>query len=241
MAIMSESTPHPPSKEFLLGARAGLPVAIGYLPIAIAFGALAIEAHLSPQEAVLMSALVFAGASQFMAVSMMLAGAGGLQIVIATLFINLRHSVMSMAVHHTVKEPKQSWRALLSFGITDETFALLTLQDAKAPTQANRTRFFAVGLIGIAYAGWVVGTAIGSWGARVIPSAISDSMTIGLYAMFISLLVPHVRRSVRVALIAGVSMALNAVLSLFISPGWAIVLATILGASFGLLLGEAEP
>ncbi len=224
------------SKQFLSGVRAGLPVAVGYVPIAIAFGALATKANLSPQEAVLMSALVFAGASQFMAVGMMLSGAGGVQIVIATLFINLRHLIMSMAVHHKVKEANRSWRSLLSFGITDETFALLTL----TKDQAQHTHLFAAGLIGVAYFGWVLGTAIGSFGAQMIPSAVSASMTVGLYAMFIALLVPHVRRSWRVAFIAGSSMALNAALTSFMSAGWAIVIATTLGASLGLLVGEED-
>ena len=230
--------PTPFLTQFLAGVRAGLPVAVGYVPIAIAFGALATKAHLSPSEAVLMSALVFAGASQFMAVGMMVSGAGGLQIVIATLFINLRHLIMSMAVHHTVEETNRPWRALLSFGITDETFALLTLQDANA--QGRPTHLFAAGLMGVAYGGWVAGTAIGSFGAEMIPPAVSASMTVGLYAMFIALLMPHVRRSWRVAFIAGSSMALNAVLVSFMSTGWAIVVSTTLGASLGLLAGEAE-
>ncbi len=224
-------------REFLGGVQTGLPVAVGYVPIAIAFGTVATKVHLSTLEAVLMSALVFAGASQFMAAGMMLTGAGGLQIVIATLFINLRHLVMSMAVHHTVRKANRTWRALLSFGITDETFALLTLQGPR--TQAHHTHLFAIGLTGIAYTGWVVGTAIGRLGAQIIPPSVSASMTVGLYAMFIGLLMPHVQRSVRVALIAVVSMALNTVLITVMSMGWAIVISTILGASFGLLLGES--
>lgn len=225
-------------RQFLTGARTGLPVAVGYVPIAVAFGTLATRASLSPQETVLMSALVFAGASQFMAVSMILSGVGGLQIVIATLFINLRHFVMSMAVHHSLQKTSLAWRGLLSFGVTDETFALLTLQDAGE--QTRHTHVFAAGLIGMAYMGWVAGTAIGSLGAQVIPPAIGDAMTIGLYAMFIGLLMPHVRRSRRIAFIAVISMILNTALSAVMSAGWAIVLSTVLGASLGLLGGASE-
>lgn len=92
----------------------------------------------------------------------------------------------------------------------------------------------------MAYGGWVLGTVFGSLGARAIPQALNASMTVGLYAMFIGLLVPHARHSRRVALIAGVSMALNTALSAVMSMGWAIVLSTILGASFGLWLPEAD-
>ncbi len=225
-------------QPLLAGARTGLPVAVGYLPIAIAFGTLATQAHLSPQEAVLMSALVFAGASQFMAVGMLLSGVGGLQIVLATLFVNLRHFVMSIAVHHAVPKAHRGWRALLSFGVTDETFALLTLREAGAAT--GHSPWYALGVVGTAYAGWVLGTAIGSFGAQLVPPALGDAMTLGLYAMFIGLLMPHVRRSVRVALVVVTSMALNAALSRVMNPGWAIVAATVLGATLGLFVGDAS-
>ncbi|TFG50085.1 MAG: branched-chain amino acid ABC transporter permease, partial [Anaerolineales bacterium] len=62
------------NSPLIKGIRAGMPIALGYFPIAIAFGALAVQAHMSWWEAVLMSVIVFAGASQFVGVSMMLAG-----------------------------------------------------------------------------------------------------------------------------------------------------------------------
>jgi len=213
-----------------------MPIALGYIPIAIAFGALAMEARLRLIEAALMSVIVFAGASQFMAVSMVLAGAGGWQIIAATLFINLRHLVMSMAVHNRIQTDKRGWRVLLSFGVTDETFALLTMQLDSAAISP----WFAAGLMGIAYLGWVGGTLIGGLSAQVIPARLSASMTLGLYALFIGLLMPQVRRSLRIGLIAAVSMAINAVLTPIIAPGWAIVIATTLGALFGAWITPEE-
>ncbi len=213
-----------------------MPIALGYIPIAIAFGALAMEAGLRLIEAALMSVIVFAGASQFMAVSMVLAGAGGWQIIAATLFINLRHLVMSMAVHNRIQTDKRGWRVLLSFGVTDETFALLTMQLDSAAISP----WFAAGLMGIAYLGWVGGTLIGGLSAQVIPARLSASMTLGLYALFIGLLMPQVRRSLRIGLIAAVSMAINAVLTPIIAPGWAIVIATTLGALFGAWITPEE-
>lgn len=225
-------------EEFFQGVTRGVPIAVGYLPIAIAFGVLAREAHLSVHEAVLMSGLVFAGASQFMAASMVLAGAGGFQIILATLFVNLRHLIMSMAVHNRLCETNTGWRALVSFGVTDETFALLTLSTSE--DKAVVTPYFSVGLMGIAYLGWVLGTAAGGLGARYIPPQVSAAMTMGLYAMFIGLLTPHVRQSLRMGLIAAVSMVLNTALQTVLTSGWAIVLATIAGASLGILIKE-EP
>ena len=64
------------NSDFFQGVQAGMPIAIGYFPIAIAFGALALQADLNWMEAVLMSLAVYAGASQFVGVSMIMAGAG---------------------------------------------------------------------------------------------------------------------------------------------------------------------
>ena len=227
-----------PTKEFIDGIKAGSPVALGYIPIAIAFGTLAVEAQMTVGEAVMMSLFVFAGASQFMAAGMILAGAEVAQIVVTTFFVNLRHLIMSMAVNDQFKGFRQAWRIGLSFGVTDETFALLTLQTAG--DKRRTTPLFAAGLTGIAYVAWVAGTALGGLGARVIPPHISAGMGVGLYAMFIGLLVPHVRQSLKIGAIALLSMCLNAFFQTFLDTGWAIVLATILGALIGSIIIKGE-
>ncbi len=228
-----------PLRAWWQGARDGLPIAASYLFISVAFGALAAETGLTPVEAVGMSALVFAGASQFMALGMLQAGSGVLQIVLATLFINLRHFIMSLAVHHRLaQDTGRGLRALVSFGVTDETFALLTLP---TPSAADATSpLYALGLMASAYSGWVSGTLLGSLGAQAIPVSLSSAMGVGLYALFIGLLVPQVRRSASARWVAGASMALNALLTPALGPGWAIVLATGLGAALGLLWTEEE-
>lgn len=233
---MSQQTTR--TKELFDGIKTGSPVALGYIPIAIAFGALAIESEMTVVDAVLMSLFVFAGASQFIAASMLLVGADVTQIVITTFFVNLRHLIMSMAVNDKFKPFPKAWRVGLSFGITDETFALLTLP--KAGGKRKPTPLFAAGLIGVAYFAWVAGTALGGLGAQVIPPTISNAMGVGLYAMFIGLLVPHLRQSIKVGIIALLSMLFNAIFQTFLVTGWAIVLATILGALFGALLIKEE-
>ena len=78
-----------------------------------------------------MSVIVFAGASQFVGVSMIIAGAGVLQIIATTFFINLRHLIMSLAVNDQIRDFNPAWKGFLSFFITDETFALLTLGEGE--------------------------------------------------------------------------------------------------------------
>lgn len=222
--------------SFFQGSKAGLPIALGYFPIAIAFGALAGQAGLAWGEAALMSCLVFAGASQFMGVSMLLTGAGAIQIVTATFFLNLRHLIMSLAVNDRIREFSRPWKYFLSFFITDETFALLTL--GEGDRQGERSPVFMAGLMITAYLGWVLGSAVGGLGAEFIPPQITIAMTVGLYGLFIGLLIPPVRKSHGFALVAVSSMIINWGLSFAVEEGWAIVLATVLGASAGVFLVE---
>jgi len=223
-------------KKFIRGVKSGLPIAVGYFPIAIAFGALAIQANLTWIEATLMSVIVFAGASQFVGVSMLLAGAGAAQIITTTFFLNMRHLIMSLTINDQMRHFPQSWKNLLSFGITDESFALLTLGKDSMDQDQELTPCYVGGLMLIAYLGWVSGTAVGGMGASFIPVQITTAMTIGLYGLFIGLLIPPVRKSLRYGVIAVVSMLLNYLLGFIVDSGWAIVLATILAAGLGIIL-----
>jgi 4-azaleucine resistance transporter AzlC len=215
-----------------LGTRAGLPIALGYFPIAIAFGALAGQAQLSWIESVMMSCLVYAGASQFASVSLLIAGSGHLQIIAATFFLNFRHLVMSLAVNDQMRDYSPAWKRGLSFFITDETFALLTL--GKDESQNNRSPMYMIGLMGTAYLGWVSGTVVGGLGANFIPAQITIAMTVGLYGLFIGLLVPPAIKSRPFLLIAASSMIINWALGHWVESGWSIVIATIMAAAIGI-------
>jgi len=221
------------------GIQAGLPIALGYFPIAIAFGALAGQAQLSWLEAVMMSCLVFAGASQFVGVSLLLAGTGYMQIIATTFFLNMRHLIMSLAVNDQMRDFPPAWKRGLSFFITDETFALLTLGEKK--NSPHRTPLFMAGLMITAYLGWVSGTLVGGLGASFIPPQITTAMTVGLYGLFIGLLVPPAKKSRPFAVIAVLSMVLNWGLGHWVESGWSIVLATVLAAGVGIpLIGGEE-
>jgi len=216
------------------GAKTGSPIAIGYLPIAVAFGALALEAGLRLHQAVAMSAAVFAGASQFMAIGMLLSGAGPFQIIIATFFVNLRHLVMSLTVADRLGSLPGLWKLPLSFGVTDETFAVLSLH--KGLPQGAERRVFALGLMAVAYGSWVGGTFLGGGLAHVIPSRLSSVMAVALYAMFIGLLVPAVKKAPRLGWIALLGMVLCYGLHHVLDKGWAVVLATVLGGGAGMCI-----
>jgi 4-azaleucine resistance transporter AzlC len=225
--------------SWLSGVKAGLPIALGYFPIAIAFGALAGQAQLAWTEATLMSLIVYAGASQFVSVSMLLSGAGTVQIITTTLFLNMRHLIMSLAVNDQIRDFSLARKSFLSFFITDETFALLTLGEVDVNAY-DRSPSYLSGLLLTAYFGWVTGSAVGALGSGLIPEEITTAVIAGLYGLFIGLLVPPVRKSLRYALIAVAAMALNWLLIQFLDQGWSIVIATVLSAGWGSVLLKEE-
>jgi predicted branched-subunit amino acid permease len=123
--------------------------------------------------------------------------------------------------------------------VTDETFAILTLGN-EADSQ-QRTPAFMSGLMITAYLGWVSGTLVGGLGANFIPPQITTAMTVGLYGLFIGLLVPSAKKSRPFALITALSMIINWVLGHWVESGWAIVIATVLAAGVGIpLIGGEE-
>jgi len=219
------------------GFKAGAPIGMGYFPIAVAFGALAVKAGLTWWEASLMSSLVYAGASQFVGVSMLMADTGILQIIMATLILNLRHLVMSLGVNYRMRRFPAAGRRIFSLGITDETFALLTMGRGGSGKKTLSPRLTA-GIMGAAYLGWVAGTAAGALSAGWIPEGVTKAMTVGLYALFIGLLIPAVRDARGPAVTAAAGMALSALFYLILAPGWAIILAALAASGLGMLLGE---
>jgi 4-azaleucine resistance transporter AzlC len=224
--------------EIRRGLRAGLPIALGYLPVAVTYGLLSRQAGLSPLEATGMSLLVYAGASQFMAVQMLSGGAPAVQIILATFILNLRHFLMSASLSQKLAAgpPRPT---LLAYWVTDETFVAggLGLADASFTSLS----FLAMGLL--AYLAWAGGSLAGALFGALIPASLAEAMGVGLYALFIALLVPSARGNRRGALVAAASALVafglwRALPSL--AEGWRIVLATLAAASLGLLLPRRQ-
>lgn len=217
------------------GLRIALPIAIGYIPIAITYGVLAKQSGLSLMELTLMSAFVYAGASQFMGVNMIIASASVIEIILATFVLNFRHFVMSLSFMNGLRNNVGlAGRIGLSLGLTDETFSVAALHIDKADKE--KSVLFYGTIILTAYVTWVVGSLLGGLVGNVIPEKLSQSMGIALYALFIALLVPSIKKEYKYGLIALLAILINVIASQFLSSGWAIVVATVFGGFCGSFL-----
>lgn len=206
------------------GIKSGLPIAIGYMPIALTFGLLAKTYNLTFFDAISMSVFVFAGAAQFMALQMLAMGTGAIEIVIATFIVNIRHFLMSASISDRAEQEHPLKKALYAFGITDETFSVASLY------RGPMTSTYMFGLITMAYGSWVLFTGMGYSIGASLPKVLQQSMSIALYAMFIGLAVPSIKRYRKPLFLFITAAVLNSVFNLFLESGWAIVTATITAA-----------
>lgn len=218
---------------FTQGMLKGWPIALGYFSISITFGIVATANGLTSWESTLMSIWVFAGASQFIAIEL-IAKATAFEIIFTTFVLNLRHLLMSTSLSKRIKSSK-SKSALFSFGITDETFAVASMDNE----QHNMPGRYFAGIAFIAYCSWILGTMVGSLFGEFIPQSLTNSMGIALYAMFIALLTPAIKYSFLKTFIAASSGGLCTLLYYTVpqlSNGWSIIISTIFASVLGVLI-----
>ncbi|MCM1024324.1 MAG: AzlC family ABC transporter permease [Prevotella sp.] len=215
-------------RQYLSGARAGIPIIFGFIPVGIAYAIMARHAGFSAGETVFMSVTVFAGASQMMAAGMYAQGASVAAMILTTFILNLRHLIMSTCIMSRIRSEKTPLKLLAAFGVTDESFAVFTTEKKEKCTIT-----FFMGLITVTYLSWVTGSAIGAFASDFLPPLLTASLGVALYAMFIALLMPNLKHNFRLELLAVLTAVLNTVLNKFIASSWALIASTLICAAIG--------
>jgi 4-azaleucine resistance transporter AzlC len=209
------------------GIISGLPIVFGYFPVAMAFGLLAKNINVNLIDSFLFSSMVFAGASQFMALELIRGGVSFSGIILATFLLNLRHLMMSASLALKLEGGiKRKWLPFIAFGVTDETFSVASLKGGQVSTS------YLLALQGISYSSWVAGTVVGYLAGSVIPQSVQSSLGIGLYAMFAAILVPEIKKSSSILLLsvgAGAVYVIITYLKLFPSS-WNLIAAIIISS-----------
>lgn len=212
--------------EFRRGIQAGISIGIGYFPIAITFGLLAKTTGLSVGETLLMSLVVFAGASQYISLSLLSLGTGAFEIVLTTLIVNIRHFLMSTSLNEKSEDDHPILKAIYAFGLTDETFSVAAVKEGSVSAG------YMIGLNLVAYSSWVIFSGVGHVVGASLPQTLQESMSVALYAMFVGLLVPSMKKGIKVVFLAALAAVFNTIFTFTnaLSTGWAIVAATLLSA-----------
>ncbi|SER84339.1 4-azaleucine resistance probable transporter AzlC [Gracilibacillus ureilyticus] len=225
-------------KQLRDGLIAASPIIVGYLPIALAYGVLAKQAGLTLTELTGMSLFVYAGAAQFMGANMIGLGVSAAEIIVATFVLNFRHFIMSLSFINQIKDYSIKWKLPLAAALTDETFSVASIYNKQVDRQYG---YYFYGTIMLtSYISWVLGSLAGGILGDVIPPVLSQSMGVALYAMFIGLLIPSIKKYRRIAVISIAAALINYIVSPLTGQGWGIVIGTVFGGLAGVFVLEEE-
>ncbi|CAM4069196.1 AzlC family ABC transporter permease [Bordetella tumulicola] len=232
MSRPSVSEPHLalPAGASWAGLRACLPVMIGYFPVAMTFGIAGLSTGLSPLQVVLISVLVYAGASQFLLLASIKAGTPWLWVVALCSLLNARHLLYGPLLSRFLPEPLGA-RLKLAFLLTDEVFAT-AFQRIEHVDPAYRNRWMM--LLGLgAWVTWIAGTAVGVYAGdgleRHFPM-LSQVMRFALPALFLALVCQSATRTLRGAIVA--ALVVGAVCAALGQTTLAILAAAVVGCAF---------
>ncbi|THD81465.1 branched-chain amino acid ABC transporter permease [Aliigemmobacter aestuarii] len=219
---------------FRAGLFAALPIVLGYAPIAFSFGVAATRAGLTGAEAVMLSVVIYAGASQFLALALVTSGAPALVAAFTLIAMNVRHvlygpALMRQAGSGASRRHAWAW----AWGLTDEVFGQALGALARGQ-RFSESYMFGLGLA--AYMAWIGGTAAGAWaggGALDRWPAVSAGLGFMLTALFLALLLSVLSRAtLRPVAVAALACTAG---SLALSPAWGILAGMLGGALAGLL------
>ena len=202
--------------NYTRGLKDGLPIALGYVPVAFAYAIRAVSLGFPAWFPILVSASNFTGTGQVAGTDLIAEGANMGLLFATMLIINIRYSLMSVSIAQKLEPNFPVWkRAIVSFGVTDENYAV-------AVRQPHRLTFpYLMGLMSCSFFGWLGGTALGAalsallgrlledaTGAQFY-SMIMDAFSISLYAMFIAIILPPSRDDRHILLPLAATIALS--------------------------------
>lgn len=224
---------------FRKGLMHGIGIALGYLSVSFSFGILAVQSGLTVWQAVLISAANLTSAGQVAGVGLIAACAAPLELFLAELVINIRYALMSLALSQKTDSTfRFPHRLLASFGITDEIFAVASIQ--KEPLKPA----YMYGMILIAFLGWILGTWLGAAAGTMLPEQLTNSLGIALYGMFLAIILPPARKSkgvLAVVIFAAACSVLLRVTLKWLSGGFVLILASLAAAIFGAAVFPVDP
>ena len=189
--------------QFLKGARLGMPIALGYIPVSFSFGMLAVQNGIPAWAAIVISMTNLTSAGQFAGIGLMIHPGQYIQMLISQITINVRYSFMSISIGQKADSRFRGiYRWLLGFFITDEIFAVATKED-----EIKRSYF--AGLATLPYFGWALGTFIGAILGNVLPDRLMSALSVAIYGMFVAVVVPEMKKARPVLIVVIIAILLS--------------------------------
>ncbi len=217
------------------GVNDGIPIALGYFAVSIAFGVTAVELGLPYYFALLISVSNMTSAGQLAGVTVIASLGTVFELILTQLIINARYFLMSLSLSQKLdKKFRLLDRFICAFGITDEIFAV-------AVSKKEVSKNYLLGLILLPFIGWGLGTLLGAIMGSFLPEIIVSALSIALFAMFIAIVIPTAITNFKVLPVVVISAGLSC-LFYFIKPlnqissGIVYVICAIVASIIGAIL-----
>ncbi len=218
--------------EFWRGARDTLPLIIGAIPFGIIFGTLSAKAGLSPAGTMGMSMFVFAGSAQFIAMGLVGAGTAWPMIVLTTFVVNFRHLLYTATLLEDLKRLSRRWQVLLTFGLTDETFAV-AVGRWRTIDDSPHKHWYHFGSMLFMYTNWNLCTIVGLVAGRVLSDVAGLGLDFAMVAAFIGMVMPYVKDKPNVATV--VAAGASALIFYGLPHKLGLIVAAIIGILAGVI------
>ncbi len=219
---------------YVKGLKAGIPIALGYFSVSIAFGLQAVsqDCGLTPLQATLISMTNLTSAGQLAGIQLMASGGALFEMAVTQLTINLRYALMSLILTQKLDGSMNTLQRLVcSFFNTDEIFAVASQEERLSAPYLH-------GLATLPWFGWVLGTLTGAVAGTLLPAFVQHALGIALYGMFLAVILPASRKERPVCLVV-VMAALMSIAFRYIpflsgiGGGWAIIICAVAASCAG--------
>ena len=173
---------------FQRGLRDGMPIALGYFAVSFTLGLAAKNAGFSAFQAMIESLTNNASAGEYAVFSLAAVGASYWEVAIMTLVTNAPYLLMACSLSQKLApDTPLRHRMLIAYDITDEVFGI----SIAVPGRLNP--WYTYGAMSAAIPGWGIGTFLGVAVGSILPLRLVSALNVGLYGMFLAIIVPPAR------------------------------------------------
>ena len=219
--------------EFWQGVRDELPLMFGVIPFGLVFGVIGIESGLTSLQTILLSSILFGGASQVVFAQLWAGGVPAFILGSSVCVINIRHVLYSASVASYLQHLSLGWRLLLGYLLTDEAYAV-SIRRFTDGCSGKFQHFHLLGSGSLLWASWQTSTIAGVVVGETIPG--SWSLTFVIPLTFIAIIAPIMRTRAEIA--AAVSAGILAIVGQSLPWNSWLVIAALGGIAAGWLVNR---
>ncbi len=191
-------------KWYKRGLRDGVPIALGYFAVSFTLGIVAKKAGLTAFQAFLTCALTNASAGGYAGFTAIAENSGFIDLALTMLIVNARYLLMSAALSQKLSpNTPLRHRMLVAFDVTDEIFGI------SVGVKGSLNPYYNYGAMSVSIPAWASGAALGVIMGNILPQSLVSALSVGLYGMFLAIVIPPARKNKIIASLVIISMALS--------------------------------